>query len=159
NLDIYVSTTGSARNDGYSPEKPVATLNHAFSLIPEHVKHRVTIHIASGTYEWTTGLNGKFLNEHIVIVGDGAGQDGDDGFTELIAPTAAAASSSQTVVKSSGLVANAYRGKTIEILTGAAAGDRRTIHSNTATDIVPVRQFTAAVTAGDLYRVIEPAVH
>lgn len=45
-----------------------------------------------------------------------------------------------------------------DILTGAAAGDRRTIRDNTATDITPVRRFTAAVADGDLYRIVEPAV-
>lgn len=78
-------------------------------------------------------------------------------FTELIATAEAQGGSDETViVTTGGLVADALNGKTIEILTGAAAGDRRTIIENTTTNIEPIVDFTAAVVATDTYRVLEP---
>jgi hypothetical protein len=78
-------------------------------------------------------------------------------FTELVAPgdTGQGGSSTTVLVTSGGLTPDALEGKTIEILDGAAAGDRRTIQDNNATNITPNAHFTASV-LGASYRVIEP---
>jgi hypothetical protein len=158
--DLYVATTGDDDNPGTDSERPLLTLAAAIQKVPPVVDHEVVIHFASGDYEWGPTVGPFLLRRPLVIIGDGAGQVGDDGFTVLQATKAADAGSGLRVVvdPDGGLVVNAYSGKTIEILTGAAAGDRRTIHSNTATNIVPSAAFTAAVSASDQFRIVEPAV-
>jgi hypothetical protein len=98
-------------------------------------------------------------SQPIVIIGDGAGQGGD-GFIELQPSTAAEIGSSlyQIVDLVGGLVDHVFEGKTIEMLSGAAAGDRRTIADNDTENIWPTLQFSAAPVAGDLYRIVEPSV-
>lgn len=81
------------------------------------------------------------FTEFVVIVA--AGDTGQGGSTAAI------------LVTSGGLTPDALEGKTIEILDGAAAGDRRMIRNNDATDIMPVASFSADVT-GAAYRVIGP---
>lgn len=78
-------------------------------------------------------------------------------FVELIASSEAQGGTGLSViVTSGGLTPGDLDGKTIEVLSGAAAGDRRTILRNTATNLEPVADFSAAVVATDLFRVIEP---
>lgn len=163
----YHGARGTFRPDiqfgrGRSAENPLATLEeliHELNLFTFHaLSDDIIVHIASGTYTWEGTLGPLHLRSSVFLIGDGADQAGDDGFTELIAPAPAGGGSTDSVVVSAGgLVVDAYRGKTIEILDGAAAGDRRTIRNNTATDFVPVAKFSASV-LGASYRIVEPAV-
>jgi len=162
-MDIYVrAADGSDSNLGTISE-PLATLTEAVNRIPFHVNHTIRIHVGPHTgsgYQRPT-ISQKALNENIYIIGDGGGGV-TDGFTEILSSTAALAGSTDRIVKSSGLSTSQYGGfgqywgATIEILSGAAAGDRRTILNNTATDIVPNAPFTAAIGTGDLYRIVTP---
>lgn len=158
-MDIYVRAVDGDDNNPGTITAPVATLAAAVALIPYIIAHPVVIHIGPHTgdgYVMPT-VKSRILRANIYIIGDGAGSG--DGFTELIASTAALAGSGSNVVKSSGLSVDAYRGKTIEILSGAAIGDRRTIRNNTATDIVPSYSFSAVVSTDDLYRIVEPSIY
>ncbi len=156
-VDYYVAPGGSDSAVG-SSAAPLATLDEALRRANRlHVAKDpigssvgVAIHLAAGAYTWSETLGPAQLHDSILIVGDA--------LTQLVAPAAAqAGSGSGVVVTGGGLSVNAHLGKTIEILTGAAAGNRRTIRNNTATDIVPLRNFSAAVAAGDQYRIVEPA--
>jgi hypothetical protein len=60
------------------------------------------------------------------------------------------------VLKSTGLVADQYIDCFVRMLTGAAAGQRRMIKTNTTTDITPVRDFNPAPIAGDTYDIVTP---
>lgn len=160
--NLYVAPSDPAASDanaGTSPTAPLATLDRALELLNTQGRFAVpcTVHLASDTYAWSRTLRNLVLDDTLTIIGDGADQPGDDGFTELQAASAAAAGTSQTaVVNAAVLVDNVYQGKTIEILTGAAAGDRRTIRNNTTTTFVPCQRFTAAVAPGDSFRIVEP---
>jgi hypothetical protein len=75
--------------------------------------------------------------------------------TTILASTAALVGSTVTTIKSSGLVVDQFIDFWIHVLTGAAAGDYRLIKDNSATDITPVRNFSAAVAQGDLYEIVD----
>lgn len=164
-MNLYVrAADGSDSNPGTSA-LPFATITKAVEMIPVHVKHPVAIHVGphSGNGYEPPRIIDRNLSENIYIIGDGGG-GGTDGFTETVSSTAAGSGSSASVVKSSGMSTTefngfgVYFGKTIEILSGSAAGDRRIIRNNTATDIIPDVPFSAAVASGDLYRIIYPAI-
>lgn len=165
-LDLYVAPGAAAASDSNpgSLALPLATFAEVQRRLARialvNVGARVVVHLASGQYEWAATLGPIQLRGPIAIVGDGAGQPGDDGFTVLQAPAAAAAGTGLRVIVDpvGGLTVNALVGKTIEVLSGAAVGDRRQIRSNTATDILPVRAFTAAVAPGDSFRIVESGI-
>lgn len=142
------ASNGNDNNDG-SESAPFKTLNAALRAVPTVVNHDIVIHIKSGSYELSP-LRARTLNARLVLAGDD--------FEELEASQAAQAGSSATeVVAVAGLGTDTYRGKTIEILTGDAAGDRRTIRDHTDTTITPVEEFSSAVADGDTFRIVRPA--
>lgn len=163
-LDLYVSdVNGNDANSGLTPASPVKTLAGAIAKITFNVvAFDVVIHVgrhAGAGYTWAT-LDSYYLVDgaSMYVYGDGAGQAGEDGFTVLKATGPSLAGTTTAVVKDAAMVVNTYRGKTIEILSGAAIGNRRTINYNTGTDIVPTVQFSAGIVAGDTYRIIDSAV-
>lgn len=162
-LHLYVSNiNGSDTNTGLSPSDPLQTLTKAETLIANVVNSPVVIHV--GRFD-LTGLGSyvapKFrrrnLRESIYLVGDGAGQTGAAGeaFTELQASTAVGGGSTANVIKWGG--GTDYRGKTVEILTGTSATDRRTIRNANGTDIVPVAPFSTG--GATTYRIVETTVN
>lgn len=161
-IDLYVSdVNGSDDNDGLASSSPLKTLAAATGKLSHVLDYPVVIHLGKhggDGYSWPTV--GPLLNRSRVwIIGDGAGQDGEDGFTELKASSAATAGTNRNKVVSTSLSANAFLGKTIEILDGAAAGDRRTIRDNTTTDINVCVKFTSpGPSSGDSFRIVEPEV-
>lgn len=157
-LDIYVRAVDGDDSNPGTQAAPLATIAKAIEMIPLIVDHTIRIHIGNnsgGPYAFPIIWN-RDLNKNVYLLGDGAGVG--DGFNELLASTAALAGSDGNVVKTSGLAVDVYLGKTIEILTGAAAGDRRTIRNNTATDIIPCATFSSPVAPADTYRIVEPLI-
>lgn len=155
-MDLYVrAADGDDDNEG-SSTYPLETLQAAVDRIPHLVDGIVVIHVGPHTGDGYAmfELSDRILRQNIFFYADGGG-GGTDGFTELVAATPALAGSTAQTVKTSGLAVD-YGGKTIEILTGAAAGDRRTLQVTTATDLTVARSFTAAVAEGDSYRIVEP---
>lgn len=158
-LEIWVrAVDGDDSNHGLDSDNPLATITAAAAKIPDFVKHKVIIHVGAhtGNGYLIPAFDQRVLNANIYVIGDGAGVG--DGFNELKASTAAEAGSSNLVVVASGMSVDAYYGKTIEMLTGAAAGDRRTIRNNTTSQIYPIYAFSDSVSIGDTFRVIEPTI-
>jgi hypothetical protein len=162
-LDLYVSDINGVDTNPGTIAAPVKTLAGALAKITfTVVAFDVVIHVgahAGAGYTWAT-IDGYVLIDgaSIHVTCDGAGQPGEDGFTEVLASTVALAGSNDEVIKSAALAVDVYFDLTIEILDGAAAGDRRTLKKNTATDLLPAMRFTAAVAPGDHYRILRPAV-
>jgi len=160
-IDLYVrDDIGNDTNPGTITE-PLKTIEEAISRIPDVINNPVVIHLGrhpGNGWGYPRFEKSRTLNANIYIIGDGAGEAGVDGFTEIVSSTAALAGSNINTVKGAGMGVGDYDGYTIEILSGAAIGDRRTIRNNTATDIISARGFTAAVAAGDLYRILRPAI-
>lgn len=164
-LDIYVRDDGGDDSNRGTISSPIATLARADSLIPFHIDHVVRIHLGPHTgngYEQHSFMP-RNVNSRIYIIGDGAG-GGTDGFTVVKTETAALSGTTSSSVISSGLSTTEYGGlgelfgKTIQINSGSAAGDRRTIRNNTATEIFPNAPFSETVSPGDLYEILEPEV-
>lgn len=155
-LNIYVRTDGDDGNPG-TLAAPFLTLGRAVQAIPYIVAHPVIIHLGGHpTGGWAkVPIEGRLLRSSLIVVGDGAGVG--DGFTELMNGVAEAGSS-QYQVSASGLTPNAYLGKTVLITSGAAIGDRRHINYNDTGALYIDVPFTAAVAAGDSFRVVEPAI-
>lgn len=162
-LDIYVDAVdGDDQNDG-SQAHPLATLDELLRrlqiLARVNQNAPVRCHFGSGTYAWTRTLGPTALASPIAFIGDGAGRPGDDGTTNLLDPTAATAGSTNAAtVGTASWTVDEWVDATIEILTGPAAGDRRTIVANSATSITPSTAFSAAVAAGNLFRIFVPTV-
>lgn len=157
---FYVSgVNGDDAHDGLSPDSALETLVEARARVPVVVRGSVVVHIGehggSGyePVEWGPCLCDGVL----IVIGDGAGQSGEDGFTQTVFSTAAAGTTTESVADT-GMTPDTHRGQTLHVLTGSAAGQRRTIRSNTETQIVPCTAFSAAVQSGDLYRVISSNV-
>ncbi len=71
--DIYVSPTGSDNNNGLTAFTPYKTVTHALQMIDSNPDNPRTIHLAAGTYSYST--NGQILpvalKSHVRLVGAG----------------------------------------------------------------------------------------
>lgn len=160
-MDLYVhAVSGSNLNSGLTPANALQTLDAAISKVPDYVNHRVVIHVGAHQtpgYVAPTILN-KQLSANLYIIGDGAGIDPDGGFTVLSASTLGTGTSTTLAQTAGGMTANTVRGRTIEILDGPAAGNRRLIRNNETASVVPVYSFSATPASGNLYRIVDPAI-
>ncbi len=166
---VYVSAAaGNDANDGSSAAKAKATLASAVALVPTLLGGMFIIHCASGSYQApATPPSVDALNRYamIAIVGDGGGQAGDDGFTQVASLTAGSGSTNGNVVSTtSSMTVDQHQGAVLEVLTGAAAGCRRTLNGNTTTTLqldyplVDSSGNTVAMVAGATFRIVRPAV-
>lgn len=159
-LELWVDATAGADGNPGTMAAPLATLVEAERRIPHVVAHPVTVHVGPhvGAGYVPPTFRPRHLQCSIDIIADSGGTN-DDGFVELVAPRAALAGTSHTVCKTSGLAADAIRGKTIEVLSGLASQHRRTIKLNTDVNIVPCLLWPGSTIAtGDMFRIVEPAV-
>lgn len=163
-IDLYVAGDAAAASDSNpgTIALPLKTINEATRRINLYteISDVFIVHVAPAPiagYTWTTSLNAHVLRERVIYINDGAGQGGD-GFTQLLGSTVAqAGSSASQLVAPAGLGVNTYRGKVVQVLTGAAAGDLRQIRDHTDTTIIPVRNFSAAIAANDTFRIVSSA--
>lgn len=157
-INIYVrNADGNDSNSGTSTN-PLATVAEAIRRIPRFVEYPVIVHIgvhAGSGYPWSY-LRGLRQRANIYFIGDGAGVG--DGKNVLLATGTIGVGSTRDLFVTSGLTPAAYRGKTIEFLTGALSGHRRTINENTATDITPIYSTGSIPANGDTYQIFEPSV-
>lgn len=159
--DIYVAP-GAANASDDNPgtiAEPLETIDAAIDMINgfQVILAPIIVHLESGTYTMSQVILAHVMRERILFIGDGAGQPGDDGWTELLNDTAQAGSSASTIVSSGGLTPEAFVGKQLIITSGAAIDFRKTINDNDANDIIPATQVIGFA-PGDTFRVVEPAV-
>lgn len=154
-------------NDG-SPEHPLKTIIEAHRRSPYFVNHTCRIFAANhggDGYEWPE-IGPHCCTKNIYVYGGWRLWNGStwvedpthSGKTIVIPSTEALSGSSQMLIRTTGLSAGALDRKCVEVLDGPAAGDIRTIQRNTTTDIFPVIPFTAAIAAGNNFRVFTPSV-
>lgn len=158
--DIYVrATAGNDGNSGSSSSQALQTLAAAYAKIPHVVNNTVRIHLgahAGDGYAVPT-FQDHFLNAHVIVIGDGAGEAGN-GVTQLLSDSAIAGTDNIQVTITGPVVVDDYVGKTIRITSGNANGDRRTIKSNTATSIVATSHFSSPIGIGDTFVIEEPSI-
>jgi hypothetical protein len=171
-LDIYVAPTGNDANPG-TPAQPVLTMTGAWDKVRDTngnltylLGAAVRVHIAAFPaglqYVPVPGYQAISDAGQVIIYGDGALQPGENGFVSPAQLTVPAAGPLTTQVSvdpgaSGPLVPDAYIGMTLRFTTGAAAGEMRTVRSNTATEIVPCAAFTNVPLPGDAFEVLMPA--
>lgn len=164
-LHIYVSAmNGSDANDGLSPGTALASLVKAETMVPNVVNSDVVIHV--GRFDTSTvgsytmpQFKRRNLRANVFLFCDGAGQPGvsGDAFRQLLVPTVAGALTTSNSIAGA-FVSGSNQGKTLEILSGAAATFRCTIRNVTSTEIIPVNSIGALVAPGDTFRIIEPVI-
>lgn len=151
-LNIYVNAAlGDDANDG-SAEHPLATLIEAEQRIPYQSFLPVFLwvypHPGDG-YEAPT-FRARLCVSNIYMVGVGE--------TELLSGTITTNSNLTHTVSVPTGADDVLRGKTLEILSGARATERRTLHNNTGTTLKTLTSTSSAVGAGAQFRVFEPQV-
>lgn len=154
---FYVRTPvngGSDTQGNGSIPQPFATPQRAASELQRFNGRPTVVHMGSGVYQRPV-LNG--LRGPVVFVGDGGGASLDDGLNQELAPTAADVGTGAGTVTGT-FAPGAFDGFAIEMIDGAAAGQRRTIQETTPTDLIPAALFSPAPAAGDLYRVVSPNI-
>jgi hypothetical protein len=168
--DLYVAASGNDANDGLTPATAVATLGGALSKLPIYLSPpetssallatHLTFHLADPiSWETIASLCQLTANAQITVWGDGAGQPGNDGFTEVATGVAAVTNTDVILTAAAPFpAADSYQNMFVEILTGNAAGDIRVIQTNTTNDLTPVCAFSNAVAPGDTFRITTPRV-
>jgi hypothetical protein len=157
-MHLYANAaTGNDANDGLTPATPKLTLQAVFNLVPYQVRHDVIIHL-SGQFviPHDTSFQKRMFDfatltidggDQVTVVADNAGSPWAadihlDGYIGLSSLT---------------WTPEFYTGYMVQILTGPAAGDIRTIKSNTATTLVPTIAFSADPGVGATFRIVRPA--
>lgn len=161
-IHVYVRAGGVDSNDG-SAAYPVATMAGAWAKLPQFQTGPFVVHVGAGSWSYVAPPANiqRGAAAVIVIVGDGGGAAGADGFLVQASGTVASGSTSATL-KTTGLTPGAFVGCTLEMLSGAAQGSRRGINDNNATDIrlcAILGNASGVVTAsaGDTFRIVRPA--
>lgn len=166
-LDIYVAPAtaaipGNDANNGITPATPVLTMAGAFSKITHNLLGApVRIHTAADLALSMAGIpdfNAYNADGQIIIIGDGAGQVGENGFVEVVAPTASGAGSTPTSIDITALAPldDQYLGLTLLVTSGAAIGRTVLVRNNTPTALIPTAAL-AGFLAGDSFTLLAPS--
>jgi hypothetical protein len=148
-LHLYLSAAnGSDASFGLSSATPVASWARLMALFPLLRFGPVVLHIGAGTYSWVAVPASIALGANcpVYLLGDGASQAGEDGFTVIATRTAGAASTITSIVDTPAS-ANLYTGYTLEWAAGTAnAGRRCVVRNNTTAAVVPTCRGVSAPT-------------
>lgn len=166
---VYLSgANGNDANDGLTPGAAVATYARVWELLPLIVYRPFIVHVgehggAGYVYELPPENRVFAEGAFIALYGDGAGQAGEDGFTEITNGVLGAGTTATVLQIATTPADDAYKGFTVEITSGLAAGYRRHIRSSVGDLVSPTQiyeNFAGLVTpsAGDSYRILRPAV-
>lgn len=167
NIELYIrGFDGDDSNPG-TEDSPFETLIGAAASLPSIINHTVIMHVGrhAGNGYTPPIFNNLQINENVWIIGDGGGEEGEDGFTEVVSSRSAEAGSSNTVIVTTGLSDAEFKGygehfgRTVEILSGAAEGDLRSVRNNTTTQIYVSIPFSAPIEEGDTFRIVESKIN
>lgn len=167
-MTLYVDPTGSDSNScTASGTSACLTLGGALLKVPIHIRHLVTINVATGTYTevfrvqgfFIEGANGAASTAALTIAGTqtaftvvtGSNTGTLTGFTAGAAGThPIATDSTQT------WTINDLKGRFLQITGGTGSGTYIPIVSNTATTISYAANVTTAPVAGSTYAIVTP---
>jgi hypothetical protein len=151
---VYVDgSSGSDSNDGLTALTPKKTLQAAFDLLPDIIKHNTAIHL-TGTFD-----DLGFVRGHLPTTTARLLIDGGDAVTVVAgAFTATDPETDATQIGDSGQswTVDAYAGYFVEVIDGPAAGEVRMIQGNTATVLTPCQHFSTDPGPTPQFRVIKP---
>ena len=155
-VHIYVSqANGVDTNSGLASTAPIATAQDYIDRFPTGPAWATIWHFDSGNHTEFSVPAGWGRVAPIWMVGDGAGQVGDDGFVEVRVAEAAVAGSTERIIVTSGSVTTALVGSTIEVTSGVAIGAMRHIN-NVVGDNLYVTRGLDGMVVGDTFRVVDP---
>lgn len=146
--------TGDDSDDGLTSGNAFKTFAPLEPELPRGIRNLIRVMTGPGTYTWTP-IPGKAYDNFLSIEADEA-RAGI--FNELVASQAADAGTTTELIKFIGNLTD-FGGKMIEMLSGAATGERRDIRDNVLDpeDIIPVRPI-AGVVPTDTFRIFESNV-
>lgn len=157
---LYVSPSGSDNNTGLSPVSPLLTVQAAVEKLPSTWGGQNRVFFAPGTYPISGGVTDYTTFTFGLGLGQGAEPVGFvGGFDSVLGDrTATAGTTGSGVVEDDTLsmTPDEYVGATLFFLSGAAAGARVLIASNTATTFSIVWDY--GVAPGDTFRLERPNV-
>lgn len=155
--NVYVSqANGDNNNSGTSSAEPVQTIEGFFSQFDVPPDTGFIIHLDSGTHP-AYALPGYGKYAPIIVIGDGAGQPGDDGFTVEASGTIEAGSAGYTIM-STGAYPTSLIGAFIRFTSGAAVGYCRQIfHIEGAAPTTIETTRSAPWAIGDTFEIVRPA--
>jgi len=155
-LHVYADgTSGDDLNDGLSLSTPKKTLQAAFDLVPDIVKHNTCVHLSGVFASAVANVHKTVMYPAFFLVdgGDDVTTVADDGGS----PWAADIGSTTSIgLTTAGWTVDAYAGYYVKILSGALSGRVSLIQSNTGTTIVPARNFPSSP-VGAQFRIVRPA--
>jgi hypothetical protein len=156
-LSLWVTSSGDDADDGLTEETAKATPDAVWALVPYLVLHNTTIHSRGVFVDKELRFSNRFIGNGVKLVVDGGDEfavvDDNSGANY----TADINSTSSIGLTTAGWTVDEFQGKMVEVLTGPAAGNVRSIQSNTADTLVPCRNFSADPGAGATFRVVRPA--
>ena len=152
-LHVYVDgDSGSDTNDGSSWANAKKTIPAGISLIPHFIRHNTCLH-----------LKGSFVDNGFPIVQNDVGAnivfliDGGTDVTVLNGPHTADISSVSSIgLTTASWTADQWAGYIVEVTSGPASGQRRTIQTNTTTTITPIKNWTVDPGAAT-FQIVRPA--
>lgn len=155
-VHYYVDpTSGSdAKASPGTQALPLQTLNELERRIAIGADHPVLVSLRSGGggYSWPANFRTRRLNAPIIFYADDTWDAGV--YTTVYTGTCAGGTGAGVIVDSvGGFAVDVHRDLSLQMLTGAAAGHRKSIRNNTATDLVPYSQFGTAPAAADTFKV------
>jgi len=139
----------------WSVSSPKKTRAAVYSLVPYFVKHNTCVHLSGAFTDAATTLE-RFVHAGVSLVVDGGSATtivDDNGGANYTSDIASAATIG---LSTAGWVADANRGKWVEVLSGPALGQTRTIQIHDATTITPIRSFSTSPVAGATFRIVRP---
>jgi hypothetical protein len=163
-LTLWVDgTSGDDENDGLTEDTALKTLEAAWAFVPFLLLHKVTLNLRGAiSGSGNLFLGGRFLGADFDI-GTTSNLVVDGGTDEQIhddngGANYTATSGSATSIGDTGSGIGSLKGYVIEVLTGAAAGDKRLgVIATDADTLVPHKDFSAVIGVGDTFRFVKPA--
>jgi len=157
-LHVYANgTSGNDANDGLTVSTPKLTLDAVFALVPDIVKHNTCVHLAGTFNEPGYVYLTKYVNGVMALVIDGGDSwtvVDDNGGNKYAA--IAGSSVSQLVVASTPWTTDQRFGYVVRVLTGTAAGQMRSVYSNSTNTLVVQADFSPAPAVGDTFDIVRP---
>jgi hypothetical protein len=111
------------------------------------------VSLRNGLYPWTT-LRPTLGGGQVIIYADEAWDP--TVFNIIATGTAGVGTTASSIVGA--FSTDQHRGKSLRFTTGAAAGQRKTIQSNSTTALVPAVSFSPAPASGDTYQIFDSNV-
>jgi hypothetical protein len=152
------SVTGDDANDGLTPATAVQTRAGVYAKIPHYVRHNVHVNLEGPGFDWAWNdtLERDVADTAHILVDGGAGltvvadNAGSPWVSDINSLTSIGLSTLTFPV-------DQFTGLMVEITSGPALGDLRTVRANIATTVIPTVLFSVDPGPGATFRIVQPA--